>query len=98
MIAWRAGMISGNVTLMAVFHVPAPRMLAASSISELIISKAVVVNTKIRKNVFEAITRTRPQKLKMLTMGSVAPVNANHMRLIQPAFGPASRIHPTAPR
>jgi len=44
-------------------------MLAASSISEETISKAVVVKTNTRKYVVDAMWRMMRQELKMMTRG-----------------------------
>ena len=44
------------------------------------------------------MTQARPQKLKMFKGPLAPPNNAIHKRLIQPAFGPASKIQAIAPR
>src|SRR3546814_20507097 len=55
-----AGQTSGSVTVTIVRHVPAPRMLAASSISEETMSRAALTKMKMNGNEFRAMTTARP--------------------------------------
>ena len=58
-----AGSASGSVTRRMVRQAPAPRMLAASSISDDTSSSAALVKMKMYGKEYSAMTTTRPGKL-----------------------------------
>ena len=81
------GHTSGRVTLRIAVQVPAPRMLAASSISEDTRSRADFTKMKISGKDWNAMTQARPLNVYTLSRGSVAPVIQRHAWLRKPAFG-----------
>ena len=92
------GQTNGNVIFNVAIQVPAPRIFAASSISDEIRSSADFTKIKISGKDCSAITTARPVKVYTFTNGASAPVTKRQAWLIKPEFGPASKIQPMAPR